>query len=126
MTEIDEDTSGNIFYDEWTEEERRDEQRHQISTCLNELVVNVGIALADAGLSSIPIYFSIPSGGPSLMSIISPSDPSDGEWAKIEQIVCQIVGRQIGSGTLNGHEVKLAAVGVHTAIAAALQDSVAK
>jgi hypothetical protein len=113
MEEFNEDISSDISYTGFMEEEHRGEQRNQISACLGEIVVDVKMTLADAGLSNVPLYLAIPLGGPSLLSIISPVDPSDSEWAQIEQIVCQIVGRKIGS-ELFGHEMPCAAAGGRT------------
>ncbi len=50
------------------------------------------------------------------MSIISPVDPSDDEWLRIDQIVCTIVGQKIGVDTLNGREVRLVGVGEGAAV----------
>jgi hypothetical protein len=122
MPQFIEDAADNISVTYSVEEEHRNEQRRRLTICLDTIVLEVEGALADAGLSRFPVYFCVPSGGPSLLSFITPLDPSDSDWERIGQIICPIVGGKIDSETLSAYEMPCAAASVRIGAAGLFQE----
>jgi hypothetical protein len=70
-------------------------QRADVRLALNEIAVEVGIALRAAHLI-FPVYLTVPNSGRSLANMVCPLDPSDKEWSRATSIVCGIIGKRLG------------------------------
>jgi len=77
------------------ERKYRAERRRKMISSLDEVATEATAALKDAGLT-MPLFFSVPSSGEVLLTFATPADPSDPDWARASQIVCNIVGTIIG------------------------------
>jgi hypothetical protein len=106
----------------WAGEECRDGHRRTLTACLQEIAAEVTVALADAGLSGIPIYLAVPSGGPSLMTYATPVDPTDETWERMCKIVCAIVGSKIDL-KVSAQEMPCASAGITVSVADVLLDN---
>lgn len=74
---------------------------------LNTIAAAVQVALREADLTP-PIFFSVPSGGPAMITYATPLDPSEEDWKQISAIVCRIVGEQVGVEGLQGRPLPCA------------------
>ena len=72
--------------------ERLSSQRQFLAASLKDIEIKVRTALDDAGLA-VEVFFTIPSSGEALLTLATPADPSDPDWPRANQIVCDIVGR---------------------------------
>ena len=82
-------------------------QREIIRLALDEIAIEVGTALRDAGIDC-PIYLAIPNSGNAIASIATPTDPPDEEWARISSVACGIIGKMLGGIGLRGRELRCA------------------
>jgi hypothetical protein len=76
---------------------RRDIIRRSLSTVASD----VGMALRDAGLD-FPVFLAVPNSGNSLATIATPLDPTDADWQRASEIVCQIIAKKVGCDRLGG------------------------
>src|SRR6266498_1487677 len=74
-------------------------QRETIRQSLHEIANDIGMAMRDVGLT-FPIYITVRDAGNSLATIATPLDPTDDDWQRASKIVCQIIGKKIGTGRL--------------------------
>lgn len=74
---------------------------------LDIIAAAVQVALREADLAH-PIFFSVPSGGPAMITYATPLDPSEEDWKRISAIVCRIVGEQVGVQGLQGRPLPCA------------------
>jgi hypothetical protein len=81
-----------------------DAQREIIRHSLPELVNDIGVAMRDAGLH-LPVFMTVRDSGDSLVTIATPIDPSNDDWQQAPEIVCQIMGRKLGTGRLRSREL---------------------
>jgi hypothetical protein len=81
-----------------------DEQREIIRHSLHEIVNDIGMAMRDAGLH-FPVFMTARDSGDSLAMIATPLDPSDDDWSRASEIVCEIMGQKIGGGRLRSREL---------------------
>ena len=98
-----------------------DAQRAILKTSINQIADEVGIALRDAGLR-FPVYLTVRDSGKSLATAATPVDPSDTDWDRAIAIVCDIVGKWVGSDKLRGHELACAIANAARITAAELAD----
>ena len=84
-----------------------DAQRAILRTSINQIADEVGMAMRDAGLR-FPVYLTVRNSGDSLATVATPLDPSDADWDHAITIVCQIVGKWVGSDKLRGRELACA------------------
>jgi hypothetical protein len=87
-----------------------DDQRESIKGSLNEITNDIGMAMRDAGLGSIPIYMVIPKSGDALASLATPVNPSEEEWSCIMDIAFKVIQEKIGCGELCSRALSCAAV----------------
>jgi hypothetical protein len=83
-------------------------QREVIRLALDDIAVQVGSALREAGLD-FPVYLTVP-GGTSLAVVACPLDPSDDQWTQAMEIVCHIIGQRLGDIRLRGRSIPCAVV----------------
>jgi hypothetical protein len=76
-------------------------QREVVRQALDEIAVEIGIALRDANLS-YPVYLTVPTSGASVATIATPRDPSDEDWSQASAIVCGVIGKRLGNVRLRG------------------------
>jgi hypothetical protein len=69
-------------------------QRSIIRQSLDQIAADVGAALLKANLT-FPIGLTTPSSGRAFLTIVTQNDPSDEEWAKASEIVCDIVSEKL-------------------------------
>jgi hypothetical protein len=69
-------------------------QRSIVRQSLDQIAADVGTALLKANLT-FPIGLTTPSTGTALLTIVTQNDPSDEEWAKASEIVCDIVSKKL-------------------------------
>jgi hypothetical protein len=81
-----------------------EEQREIIRHSLHEIVNDIGMAMRDAGLH-FPVFMTARDSGDSLAMIATPLDPSDDDWSRASEIVCEIMGQKIGGGRLRSREL---------------------
>ena len=84
-----------------------DAQRDMIRNSLNEIANDIGMAMRDVGLH-FPVFLTVRDSGDSLATIATPIDPSNDDWQQASEIVCQIMGRKLGTGRLRGRELACA------------------
>jgi hypothetical protein len=85
-------------------ENRIESKREIIRQCLDEIIVVVESRLRAAGLSST-IFLTVPYSGDSVLTMATPSDPSDELWSHIVKIVCEIVSERLNGLKLRGREM---------------------
>jgi hypothetical protein len=88
----------------------RNAKRQSIRDSLDQIVSEIHTAVVEAGLD-YPIYVSVPSSGNSLLTIITPLDPTDGEWDRISQIACDIVAKKTGAERMASRPIACAMAG---------------
>jgi hypothetical protein len=81
--------------------------REMMKEQLNTIAAAVQAALREADLPH-PIFFSVPSGGPAMITYATPLDPSEEVWKRISAIVCRVVGEQVGVEGLQGRPLPCA------------------
>ena len=82
-------------------------KRKIIREALNEIASDVGMMLRDEGLR-FPVYITVRNSGDSLPTIATTLDPTEAEWSRAAEIVCEVIGNRIGSGKLCGRELPCA------------------
>ena len=63
-----------------------DAQRDIIRQSLDQIANDIGMAMRDVGLS-FPLYITVRNSGDALVTIATPSDPSDADWQSARKIV---------------------------------------
>jgi hypothetical protein len=86
-----------------------DAQRSIIRESLDEIAAEVGTALLSANLR-FPIGITTPSSGHAIVTIVTPLDPSDDDWAHACTIVRQIVSSKLGGIRLRSRSLPCAMV----------------
>jgi hypothetical protein len=99
-----------------------EEQRGIIRHSLHEIVNDIGMAMRDAGLH-FPVFMTVRDSGDSLATIATPLDPSDDDWSRASEIVCEIMRKKIGGGRLRGRELLCAVANAAPIIAAEVTHS---
>jgi hypothetical protein len=84
-----------------------DAQRDTIRHSLDAIASDVGMALRDVGLN-FPVFLTVPNSGHSLATIATPLDPTDCDWQRASEIVCQIIAKRIGCDRLRARELTCA------------------
>ena len=84
-----------------------DAQREIIRASLDQLATDVGMALRDAGLN-FAVFLTVPNSGNSLATIATRVDPTDDDWQRASEIVCQIIAKKVGCNRLRGRELTCA------------------
>jgi hypothetical protein len=98
-----------------------DTQRDIIRRSLDAIASDVGMALRDAGLN-FPVFLTVPNSGRSLASIATPLDPSDVDWQRASEIVCQIIAQKVGYDWLRARELACAVANSTVAAADVISD----
>ena len=106
----------NTIEQQAASDKRPDTQRNMVRQSLTEIASDVGVALRDATLN-FPVFLTVPNSGNSLATIATPLDPTDGDWQRASEIVCQIIAKKVECGQLRGRELTCAVA--NGAIAAA-------
>ena len=86
-----------------------DAQRSIIRKSLDEIAAEVGTALLNANLR-FPIGITTPSSGHAIVTIVTPLDPRDDDWAHAGAIVRQIVSKKLGGISLQSRPLTCAMV----------------
>jgi hypothetical protein len=102
--------------DESSIDHELDEQRDIVKESLDAIANDVSMALRDAG-SRFPVFLTVPSTGSSVATIATLLDPTDDDWQRASEIVCQTIAERLGCGSLRGRELTCAVA--NSAIAAA-------
>ena len=76
-------------------DERLEAHREVVRLALDELAIEVETALRAARLD-FAVYLVAPSSGNSILTMATPLDPADADWAEASTIVCQLVGDKLG------------------------------
>ena len=84
-----------------------DTQRDIIRKSINEIANDIGMKMRDVGLT-FPLYITVRNSGNSLVTIMTPLDPSDADWQRAREIVCGTLEERIGCGRLGGRELACA------------------
>jgi hypothetical protein len=93
--------------DETQADERCDEQRAMLRVSLDEIASETTSALQEADLT-MPVYFSVPSSGSAILTFMTSADPSDEDWSRATEIVCDVAGRKIQVENLIGRNLRCA------------------
>ena len=83
--------------------------RSIIRQSLNEIANDIGTAMRDAHLN-FPVGLTCPSSGCSVVTMVTPVDPSDDDWARATSIVRQIVTGKLGGVRLRSRPLPCAMV----------------
>ena len=86
---------------------RLNAQRDIIRQSLNAITNDIGMAMRDVGLT-FPLYITVRNSGDALVTMATPSDPSDGEWQQATAIVCRTLEERVGCDRLRGRELACA------------------
>ena len=84
-----------------------DAQRSIIRESLDEIATEVGTTLLSANLR-FPIGITTPSSGNAIVTIVTPLDPSEDDWAHAGAIVRQIVSKKLGGISLQNRPLPCA------------------
>ena len=76
-------------------EDEPEAQRAIVRLALDEIATETNIAFRKSGLS-FPVGLAIPSSGYALITMITPIDPSEEDWAQATGIVRHIVSSKLG------------------------------
>lgn len=87
------------------------EMRRTLASSLNDIATEVNAVLRDADLR-IPVFFTVPSSGESIMTFATPIDPSDQEWERVAEIILPIVASKIGAARLRSRAMPCVAAGI--------------
>jgi len=85
-------------------ESQVESKREIIRACLSEIIVEIGDRLREAGLNA-PIFLTVPLSGDAIVTMATPLDPSDDEWAIVTGIVCSTVSDRLHGLKLRGREM---------------------
>ena len=58
-----------------------EDKREIIRDCLNEMIIEIGKRLHEAGLNC-PIFLTVPNSGDAIILMATPLDPSDADWSR--------------------------------------------
>ena len=84
-----------------------DTQRDIIRQSLDAITNDIGLAMRDVGLT-FPLYITVRNTGDSLVTIMTPIDPSDTHWQQASEIVCRTLEERVGCDRLRGRELNCA------------------
>ncbi len=90
-----------------TTSDDREEKRAVIRLALDEIVIDIDVALRDAHLD-YPVYLTVPNSGEALATLACPVDPSDEEWSEATAIACLVVSERLGDVRLCGRPLPCA------------------
>jgi hypothetical protein len=96
--------------DQTQADERCDEQRATLRLCLDDIASEATSALQATDLT-MPMYFSVPSGGKALLTFMTPGDPSAEAWKQVTAIICDILLSKIVVSGLVGRPLACAPSG---------------
>jgi hypothetical protein len=97
------------IHQDLTADRRIESKREIIRECLDEIIVDVEGRLRAAALSST-IFLTVPHIGGAVMTMASPLDPSDDEWADVVEIVCKTVSERLNGLKLRSRDMTCAMV----------------
>ncbi len=119
MPQITEESDDDGTFDPVSADQiRRADLRKQLTSTLKEIAAEVTAAFAEAGIK-IPIYFSVPISGNSLLTFATPTDPGHEDWNRATEIVCAIVSAKVGIEGLRASNLPCIAAGAPPALGAA-------
>ena len=98
-----------------------DAQREMIRASLEQIAADVGMALRDAGFN-FPVFLTVPNSGVSLASMATPLDPSDVDWQRASEIVCQIMAQKVSCDRLRTRGLACAVANSTVAAADVISD----
>jgi hypothetical protein len=82
-------------------------RRAHIRRILNELAAEIHEALSRSNLPT-DVFMTVPTSGESLLTFATLGDPPDDVWAKMSEIVCDVLGVKLNT-MLVGREMACAA-----------------
>jgi len=95
---------------------RRRDQRANLIVLLPEIAIDVTTAMDTAGLY-IPVFFTIPRGSETIVTFMTPNDPTDAQWAAACDIVCRSLEDKIGFRKLIARDVACISAGTRMGVA---------
>jgi hypothetical protein len=84
-----------------------------IRKSLEEIANDIGVAMRDAHLN-FPVGLTTPSSGSSIVTMVTPVDPSDDDWSHATSIIRGIVAKKLGGIRLCSHSLPCAMVNATT------------
>jgi hypothetical protein len=94
----------NITQQDLSTDDDTEDKRKIIRSCLNEIVVEVGNRLREAGLSC-PLFLTVPNSGDAIAMMATPLDPSDEDWSHVGDIVRTTVSERLNGLKLQNREM---------------------
>jgi hypothetical protein len=73
-------------------------RRSIIRQSLTEIASDIGARMRDDAGLSFPFGLTVPESGASHITMVTPGEPTDYDWAQAATIVCQIVAEKLGIG----------------------------
>lgn len=81
-----------------------EDKREIIRDCLNEIIVEVGNRLRQAGLNC-PVFLTVPNSGEAIIMMATHLDPSDEDWNHVGDIVRTTVSERLNGLKLRNREM---------------------
>jgi len=97
----------NTITDKSSKDHKLDEDRETLRDSLDQIAVELGSAMRDAGLN-FPLGLTVPETGDALVSILTPGEPSAADWKSAAAIVHEIVSKRLGGIKLRNRELQCA------------------
>jgi hypothetical protein len=72
---------------------------------LDAISANIGMAIRDAGLGTIPTYIVVPHSGNAVAMVMTPLDPLEADWDRVMEIACQVIQARRGIERLHTREM---------------------
>jgi hypothetical protein len=96
-------------------------KRETIKRSLDKIAADIGAGLRDVNLY-YPVYICIPGSGNAVASMMTPDDPSDSDWGRIESIVREIISEYLDGMGLRSTELPCTMVNAPMSAAAISAD----
>src|SRR5690349_1245210 len=93
--------------DDLTDDERVADHRDRARSELDQIAQRAKQALINAGID-IPVFFTIPNSGDSVLTFGTVTDPADEAWDRASKIISSIVGESVGLTRTRCREVMCA------------------
>jgi hypothetical protein len=84
-----------------------DARRKAIRPVLDQIAAELAGALRDAGLD-FPVYLSIPTSGRSIISFVTPGDPTEAQWSQATELLCATLSERLDRVKLMHRELTCA------------------
>jgi hypothetical protein len=81
-----------------------EDKRENIRGSLNEVIIELGKRLHEAGLSC-PVFLTVPNSGDAIVIMATPLNPSDEDWSQVSDIVRATVSERLNGLKLRSREM---------------------